>query len=294
MSDRQVIVTADDFGMSIEVNEAVEEAHRRGVLTSTSLVVTGDAAADAIARAHRMPQLGVGLHVVLLDAPAALCKEQIPELMDVDGRGLGRSAWKTGSKIMLSPDVRRQALAEIRAQFELFRKSGLPLDHVDGHWHFHQHPTLLSALIALAPEFCFRAVRIPFEPPIESWQAAGRTGLGRRVLDLTAHWPLHHRMRRMLRSAGIASNDWFFGKNDGGAIGRDWLLRLLSHLPKGVSEIGLHPAIRSWTSPYAPPAHWRVADELAALVDPDVVAACRRPGLRLTKFGELTIAGAPC
>lgn len=294
MSDRRVIITADDFGMSIEVNEAVEEAHRRGVLTSASLVVTGDAAADAIARARRMPELGVGLHIALLDAPAALGKEQIPELMDPDGRGLGRNPWKTGSKIALSPDVQRQALAEIRAQFELFRKSGLPLDHVDGHWHFHQHPTLLSELIALAPEFRIRAVRIPHEPAFESWRAAGRIGLGRRVMDLSAHWPLLRRMRRMLRSAGIASNDWFFGKNDGGAIGRDWLLRLFGHLPEGVSEIGLHPASRSWASPYAPPAHWRVVDELAALVDPDVVAACRRPGLRLSKFSELTIVGAPC
>jgi chitin disaccharide deacetylase len=294
MIDRQVIITADDFGMSVEVNEAVEEAHRRGVLTSTSLVVTGDAAFDAIARARRMPELGVGLHVALLDAPAALTKEQIPELMDADGCGLGRSTWKTGSKIALFPEVRRQALAEIRAQFELFRKGGLPLDHVDGHWHFHQHPSLVRALIVLAPEYCIRAVRIPYEPAFASWQAAGRVGLGHRVMNMTTHWPLVRGMRRMLRSAGIASNDWFFGKNDGGAIGRSWMLRLLEHLPKGVSEIGLHPARRSWTSPYAPPAHWRVADELAALVDPDVAATCRHLGLRLSRFADLTVAGAPC
>lgn len=294
MSDRQVIITADDFGMSLEVNEAVEEAHRRGVLTSASLVVTGEAAGDAIARARRMPKLGVGLHVALLDAPAALCNEQIPDLMDIDGRGLGRSTWKTGSKIAVSSKVRRQALAEIRAQFELFRNSGLALDHVDGHWHFHQHPTLLRALIALAPEFRIRAVRIPYEPAFESWRAAGRIDLSRRVMDLAAHWPLLRRMRRMLRSAGIASNDWFFGKNDGGAIGQAWLFRLIGHLPKGVSEIGLHPATRRWISPHAPPAHWRAADELAALVDPEVVAACRRPGVRLTTFGEVMPAGAQC
>ncbi len=294
MNLRQLIVTADDFGMSLEVNEAVEEAHRRGILTCTSLVVTGEAAADAIARARRMPELGVGLHVALLDAPAALAAETIADLMDDDGRGLGRKTWALGSKIALCPQVRRQALAETRAQFELFRKSGLPLDHVNGHWHFHQHPSLVRALIELAPEYGIRAVRVPYEPALASWRAAGRISLAFRVAMMLAHWPLVRAMRRMLRAAGIATNDWFFGMNDGGAIGRNWLLRAIEHLPKGVSEIGLHPARRSWASRYAPPAHWRVADELAALIDPDVIAACRRQRQRLATFFDLRDAGLPC
>lgn len=291
MSERQLIITGDDFGMSVEVNEAVEEAHRRGVLTSASLVVAGEAAADAIARARRMPALGVGLHVALLHAPAALSKEQIADLMDENRRGFDRRAWKTGSRIALFPHVRRQALAEVRAQFDLFRNTGLALDHVDGHKHFHQHPWLLGALIALAPEYGIRAIRLPRESAFHSWRAAGHVALGRRLFDMAAHWPLLRLMRRMLRSAGIASNDWFFGKHDGGAIGRCWVLRLLEQLPPGVSEIGLHPARRSWPPPYGPPAHWRVSEELAALIDPDVIAACRRPGLRLAKFSDLTAEG---
>src|ERR1043166_747649 len=265
MTERQGIIKGDDFGMSVEVNEAVEEAHRRGVLPSASLVVAGDAAADAITRAKRMPALGVGLHVALLHAPAALGSEQIADLLDENGRGFGRQVWKTGYRIAIFPHVRRQALAELRSQFELFRKTGLALDHVDGHKHFHQHPWLLGALIAFAPEYGIRAVRLPREPALHSWRAAGRVELSRRVLDVAAHWPLLRLMGRRLRSAGIASNDWFFGKHDGGAIGRSWMLRLLERLPPGVSEIGLHPASRSWPPPSGPPAHWRVSDELAAL-----------------------------
>src|SRR3954467_3263603 len=79
---RSLIVTADDFGMAPEVNEAVEEAHRRGVLTSASLVVTGAAAPDAVARARRMPGLGIGLHLALVSAPAALDPAEIPALID--------------------------------------------------------------------------------------------------------------------------------------------------------------------------------------------------------------------
>jgi hopanoid biosynthesis associated protein HpnK len=293
MSERKLIITGDDFGMSVEVNEAVEEAHRRGVLTAASLVVAGDAAADAVSRARRMPKLAVGLHVALLHAPAALSKEELPDLIEPNARGFGRQTAKVGSKISLFPHVRRQALAEITAQFELFRKTGLALDHVDGHQHFHQHPWVLGTLIALAPKYGVRAVRLPRERAFTSWRAAGRVGLGRRLRDVAGHWPLLRLMRRMLRSAGIVSNDWFFGKHDGGAIGKSWLLRLIDHLPAGVSEIGLHPASRSWPPPYGPRPHWRVTEELAALVDPEVIAACRRPGLRLAKFSDLTVEGVP-
>jgi len=76
MRETSLIVTADDFGMSIPVNEAVEEAHRRGILTCASLVVAGAAADDAIRRARRMPGLGVGLHLAMLDAPSALPESQ--------------------------------------------------------------------------------------------------------------------------------------------------------------------------------------------------------------------------
>src|SRR5262249_49456843 len=113
MSERKLIITGDDFGMSLEVNEAVEEAHRRGVLTSASLVVAGDAAADAIARAKRMPDLGVGLHVALLHAPAALSREELPDLIEPNAPGFGKKIAKVGSKIALFPSVRRQAMAEM-------------------------------------------------------------------------------------------------------------------------------------------------------------------------------------
>ena len=283
---RQLIITADDFGMSREVNEAVEEAHRKGVLTAASLVVTGDAAADAVERARRMPSLGVGLHLALVSADPALPPGEIPALMAPDGHGLGSSPERVGALMSLSPKVAAQARAETRAQLDLYRKTGLPLDHVDGHWHFHQHPTIVRTLVECAPEYGIRAVRVPFEPALPSWLPT-RTRLARRIGIALAHRPLAAWMRRAFRQARILANDWFFGMTDGGGFNRDVLLGYLAHLPAGVTEIGLHPATRSWHSPFAPPAHWQVAAELAALTDPDVIQACRGPGRRLTTFSEL-------
>ena len=289
MASASLIITADDFGLSKEVNEAVEEAHRKGVLTCASLMVTGAAAADAVERARRMPGLGVGLHLALVDAPSALDRQAIPDLCD--DTGLGSTPASTGFRIAVLRSVRDQARAEMRAQFELFARTGLKLDHVDGHWHFHQHPTLIGLMIReMAPAFGVRAVRVPNEPAFASWRAAGREGLIPRCRTALAQGPLWSAMRCRLRGAGIGCNDWFFGLRGGGHVNRERLLGMIANLPPGVSEIGMHPASGPIAGPHAPPSSWTQSGELAALIDPDVVAACSR--IRLGSFEDLVGYGA--
>jgi hopanoid biosynthesis associated protein HpnK len=284
-TDRSLIITADDFGLSIAVNEAVEEAHRKGVLTCASLVVTGAAAADAVRRAKAMPNLGVGLHLALLDAPSALPADQIPDLVEPDGSSLASRPFATGARIALAKPVREQARAEMRRQFELYARTGLAMDHMDGHWHFHQHPALIGFLVnGMAAEFGVKAVRVPSEPALPSWRAAGRTGLIGRARTALANGVLWNATRSRLQKAGIGSNRWFFGLNDGGAVVRERMIGFVRNLPPGISEIGLHPASAPLTGPHAPPAHWQVVEELQALVDPEVIEACR--AVRLGRFSD--------
>ena len=284
MPDRALIVTADDFGLSLAVNEAVEEAHRKGVLTCASLVVTGEAAADAVRRAKKMPKLGVGLHLALLDAPSALEAAQIPDLIEPGQDYLGSRAAATGARIALVKSVREQARAEMHAQFDLYRKTGLTLDRVDGHWHFHMHPTVVGILIHdLARPYGIKAMRVPREPAGPSSRAAG-SGSVKRWGTALANGPLWAALRARLKRAGIGCNDWFFGLNDTGSVTRDRLLGFIAELPPGVSEIGLHPANAPLEGPFAPPAHYRVTEELAALTDPDVIEACRQ--VRLGRFAD--------
>lgn len=284
---RRLIVTADDFGMSREVNEAVEEAHRKGVLSGASLVVSGDAAGDALERARRLPDLDVGLHLALYGAPAQAELAHIGLLLRSSGDGLGYRPIATGALIALSRRAQAQAQREIEAQFQAFERTGLRLAYLDGHWHCHQHPFLLRMLLERGRGVGLSAVRVPYEPPLPSWRAAGRRGLGHRFADACAHRPLAVNMRAQLRKAGVAHNDWFFGKCDGGEMTVDRLERLIAELPGGVSEFGLHPATASWAGPDAPPPHWRAADELAALLDPRLPEACRRHGVRLTRYSDL-------
>src|SRR5512139_511392 len=94
---RRLIVNADDFGRSPDINEAVIRAHREGILTTASLMVNEPAAAAAVALARQSPTLGVGLHLTLVDGHAALSAQEIPDLADARGRFAGdavRAGWR--------------------------------------------------------------------------------------------------------------------------------------------------------------------------------------------------------
>lgn len=277
-------MTADDFGLSVEVNEAVEQAHREGVLTCAGLMVTGPAFEDALRRARRLPGLGVGLHLALYDAPAA---HPEPSRIAPDGRTLGMDSTGTGVALMLSGKVRAAARTEIAAQFEAFRKTGLPLGHLDGHWHCHQHPAILALAIAAGKPLGLRAVRVPYEPYGFSRRVAGGGLQPARLAHVAGHWPLALEMRRQIRAAGLRCNDAFFGKTDAGAVTEPMLARMVAELPEGVTEAGLHPAAGHWPAPHNLPADWRPADELAALTSLALREAIAASGVALCRWADL-------
>jgi hopanoid biosynthesis associated protein HpnK len=132
---KKLIVTADDFGAAVPMNEAVEQGHRSGVLSAASLMVGAPAVRDAVERARRLPSLGVGLHLTLVNGYPVLPPRQIPDLVGPDGR-FSRHVVRFGIALFFVPKIQRQVEAEIEAQFQRFRLTGLPLDHVNGHQHF--------------------------------------------------------------------------------------------------------------------------------------------------------------
>ncbi|AOJ09368.1 hopanoid biosynthesis-associated protein HpnK [Burkholderia mayonis] len=266
---RALIFTADDFGLHPRVNAAVERAHRDGVLAAASLMVGAFAARDAVERAKRLPSLAVGLHVVLADGPATLPASDIPALVGPDGRFRDAMA-KDGCRFFFLPHVRAQLRREIRAQFEAFAATGLTLDHVNTHKHFHLHPTVLSMIIDIGREFGLRAVRLPYEPSTPFWLKPW-IGLVRARLD----------------RAGIAHNDYVVGIEHTGAMDEAVLLDALAKLPPGVGEIYCHPA-EAGDAPITPSMRdYRPADELAALLSPRVAAAVEAAGVACGGFADV-------
>jgi hopanoid biosynthesis associated protein HpnK len=263
-----LIVTADDFGLHEAVNQAVEQASVAGVLTAASLMVAAPAADDAIRRARELPRLRVGLHLVLADGSAMLAHDLIPDLADRAGR-MNSRMFANGVRFFAFPGVRRQLEAEIRAQFSAFVRTGLTLDHVNVHKHFHLHPTLLEMLLRIGREFGVTAVRVPDEP---LWFAArGGQWFAGANAALLAPWI--GLMKRRLRRAHILHNDQIFGVAASGAMDEAKLLAILERLPPGITEIYLHPATESGGTIAASMSTYRHADELAALLSSRVRAA---------------------
>jgi hopanoid biosynthesis associated protein HpnK len=265
---RFLIVTADDFGLNEAVNEAVEQANRAGVLTAASLMVAAPGAADAIRRARKLPLLRVGLHLVLADGRAMLAPDLIPDLADPSG-WMNSRMFLNGVRFFALPRIRRQLEAEIRAQFSAFARTGLVLDHVNVHKHFHLHPTLLTMLLRIGREYAAPAVRVPDEP---LWFAA-RSGNGFSVASAALLGPWVALMKRRLRVAKMPHNDRIFGIAASGCMDEETLLAILARLPPGVTEIYLHPATESGTAIASTMASYRHADELAALLSPRVRGA---------------------
>ena len=145
---RRLIVNADDFGISEAVNEAVIRAFTEGVLTSCSLMVTGEAFEHAVSLAHAHPDLAVGIHLVTVMGRAVLPPAAIPTLVDAAGNFVSNPT-KAGLKYYFSPQARSELRQELRAQFDKFAATGLRLSHIDGHLHMHVHPVIFRAALAL-------------------------------------------------------------------------------------------------------------------------------------------------
>lgn len=266
---RALIVTADDFGLHPRVNEAVERAHRDGVLRAASLMIGAPAAADAVARARALPGLRVGLHLVLADGAALAPRASIAALLDGQGR-FGDDMVRAGVRFFFLPKVRRQLAHEIRAQFDAFAKTGLALDHVNTHKHFHLHPTVLGLILEIGREYGMRAMRLPFEAGAPVWLK-----------------PWIAKVRARLDRAGIVHNDYVVGIAASGRMDEAAWLAALADLPDGVGEIYCHPALAGERALSDGMRSYRHADELQALLSPRVAAAIRASGARLGGFSDV-------
>lgn len=267
---KRLVVTADDFGQAVEVNEAVEVAHTNGILTAASLMVAAPAAADAVARARRLPNLGVGLHLVLVEARPLLSPERIPDLVDADGMFRSDMAW-TGLRIAISARVRRQIRAEIAAQFAAFADTGLPFDHVNAHKHFHVHPVIAGMTLDAAAHHGVRAIRVPIEP--------GRPR-GSGWLAMTFARLLRARSRRL----GMISPDRVFGLADSGHMTAARIRDIVAALPDGLNELYLHPATAEDFSGHGP--GYRHRDEFNGLLDHNIRSLAMARGIRLGSFEQ--------
>jgi len=276
---KRLIVTADDFGLSVPVNEAVENAHTQGVLTTTCLMVGEDAVEDAVRRAKENAKLAVGLHVVVVCGKSVLPHDEIPDLVDGQGN-FDTNLVRAGFRYFFLPKVRRQLALEIEAQYRAFQKTGLYLDHVNAHNHMHVHPTVLGLILQVGRAYGLSAVRIP----AETFTIRSIANLIEKLF--LAPWLALVKAR--VRRAGLRYNDQIFGIRDSGRMTRDRLLSIIGQLPDGVTEVFSHPATRRWEGIDPAAMDYGFEEEYEALLDTDVRNAIAESGSELISFRDIS------
>lgn len=236
---RRLIVNADDFGRSHSINEGVIRAHSAGILTTASLMVNGDAVDEAVTLAKAHPRLGVGLHLTLVCGKSALPHAQIPAIVN-ERCEFTQNPFAAGMRYYFRQSIRHQLENEIVAQFEKFAATGLVLDHLNGHLHFHLHPKVLEILDGLFDRFQVRAARLTSEPARISF----RHERGRwcyRLSHAAVFEALSRRARSVFARNRIKCTRQVFGLLQDSHVDEAYLLRLLPRLPPGDSELYSHP-----------------------------------------------------
>ena len=270
---RRLIVNADDFGLSSSVNQAVIRAHREGILTTTSLMVNEPGFDEAVKLAKENPKLGVGLHITLLHGHSALPHEAIPGLVNRCGE-FSNNPVGAGMRYFFDDDLREQLRAEIRAQFEKFHSTGLPLDHVNGHLHLHLHPVVFKILMDDAEKFGIRHLRLTRDCLARSRQMS-RGHHFYRISHATIFEWLSSRASEPLRQKKIKHAKITFGLLQDGRVDEDYLLKLLPELTPGDSELYSHPSLDKFKH------------EFDALISPRVREQIQKFNIQLIRYQDL-------
>lgn len=270
---RRLIVNADDFGRSPSINEAVIRAHQEGILTTASLMVNEPSCDEAVALAKQNPRLGVGLHLSLLFGRSALSPSKIPGLVNDRGE-FSESPVAAGMKFFFQPGLGRQIEEELAEQFARFRRTGLELDHVNGHLHMHMHPAVFSILKRRAREWGITRLRLTRDPFwLNARMASGQWAY--RISHALIYRCLSGYVGGSVRRLGLKHTARVFGLLQNARVDLDYVTKLLPQLPPGDSELYSHPSLDEFKH------------EFEALISPAVKQLVRDHRIELIRYQDL-------
>jgi predicted glycoside hydrolase/deacetylase ChbG (UPF0249 family) len=237
---RQLVVNADDLGLTVGVNNGIFDAHDGGILTSASLFANAPATVDALHRVRVRPSLGVGVHLALVDGTPMLPPGRVPTLIEDDGRF--RASWKPFIVACLRGRVAFDEVErELTAQIERIRSEGIRLTHLDAHKHVHAFPPIFAIVARLAERFRIPVVRVPYEQWSPVWgDATERRTARRQALLNAAMLPWARRNHRTAFMHGLRSPQ-FMGRVHTGVLSGDSFEGMVRRLRPVVTELMVHP-----------------------------------------------------
>lgn len=256
---KRLIINADDFGLTRDVNAGIIHAHRMGVLTSTTLMANGNAYDDATWLIRETPSLDVGAHLVLIQGRSLLT---------------GRAYPANPAQLLAALATRQlNVYAELKAQIQKLLSSGVYPTHLDSHKHTHLVPAIFRVVAALAQEFSIPYVRLPLDRSVP---------FSHKPADLAARY-----FRKIAAQFNVRMTDHFIGFRLTGKLNEDTLIDALRNLPEGTTEFMCHPG---FVGPELQKAPTRLKEsrlrELQALTSPRVRRLLAAESIHLEAFGR--------
>jgi hopanoid biosynthesis associated protein HpnK len=237
--DKRIVINADDFGLSSSVNQAVVQAHAKGVLTSTTIMANMPDAGEAVKLAKRMPSLGVGVHLNLSKGRPLSKDGNINYLLD-DSGCFALSPAKLSFLCIASRKIRNAIRTELAAQIQWVIDNGLKPTHLDSHKHIHSFPFIFPIVCGLARRFEISAIRFTFEPKKLLAMPWPLTSEGGRERSRTAR--LMARINR-IQNFGFLKTDCLLGVAHMGKIDVNFFKAVALYNPAATAEVMTHPAL---------------------------------------------------
>ena len=265
----RLIVNADDFGISHGANRAIVKAHREGILTSTSLMVNGDAANNAVSLARENPTLAIGLHLTLVKGKSTLKPSEIIGVVNQRFE-FDESPVRAGMRYFFDKGLYKPILREIQAQIERIVDAGIPLSHIDGHLNIHLHPTVFAFLTDLMPRYGIDSFRLSRERLAHNLRFDRQRRLGKTV-ERVIFGALAGHARPHLDRLGIRYAGEVKGVLNSGRMTEAYLLNIIDGLNEGLTELYFHPGLLPDAEITRRMPDYRHAEELAAIISPRVM-----------------------
>jgi len=280
---RKLIINADDFGCSPQVNEAVERAHTRGVLTSATLMSNMSDFAEAVAIAKRLPRLGVGVHLNLFKSKPVSDDYRVRPLLD-SGGNFKYSPQTLAFLVIFSHRIRTAIRIEMAAQIQRLIDSGLVPTHLDSHKHIHFFPAVYPIVCALARQFKISAVRYCREPAAlcdVPWPLSTPEGKqAARQLRIMARF-------NRLYDSEMLKTDLTLGLTHVGRIDANFFKAVSIYTTAGIAEVMTHPATEDDPAEAGKLLKLNRKTEFEALCDERTKKCLHEAGIELIHYGQL-------
>ncbi|MBN1354314.1 MAG: ChbG/HpnK family deacetylase [Candidatus Omnitrophica bacterium] len=233
---KKLAITADDFGLAEDINRAIVECYRKGVITNISLLAVGEAYHDAVRRAKENGITKLGAHLAITDFFKPVSSQEfVPSL--VGRNGLFTSGYQTFLCRYLAGFVNNNDIySEFKNQIAKIKNDGFSISHLNTHQHVHMVPGILKIVTALAEEEKVEYVRFPRE----------KLGILTRLKEPSAS--IRNLMllsmcllsEGLLKKAHVKYNDYFAGHAYALRTKKKYIYDMLSETGDGLMELNCH------------------------------------------------------